>query len=133
MPKPLTNEQLAEIDTWPLPKLFWRYERTVAINALIGNQYQNTSNPHKSPSDPDVAQMLIELDALKDELLSRIGKRYKGELATWESAVATWEICLASINGCYGVPQVAWTDEQVATFKSQLQTTLDALPSEVQG
>jgi hypothetical protein len=128
--KPLDNDTLAEIATWDAERLFWRFERTCGLRACIQEQYANTSRPSKGPTDPDVAQMEVEYEALYDEILARIGNRYKGDLNDYVAYQVGWDRHLARIRGAFGMSEPAtgidWDSWKVtlATHTANMLTLL---------
>ena len=105
--KPLDDITLAEIGTWDSAKLFYRFERTCGLRAVIQEQYANTTVPSKGPTDPDVAQMEVEYDALYDEILDRIGNRYKSDLNDFAAYQVGWDRHLARMSAAFGMSEPA--------------------------
>ena len=105
--KPLDNVTLAEIGTWDSAKLFCRFEATCGLRACIQEQYANTGVPSKAPTDPDVAQMEVEYNALYDEIEDRIGAQNKKKLATFATYQVGWDRHMARISAAFGMSEPA--------------------------
>ena len=105
--KPLDNVTLAEIGTWDSAKLFYRFERTCGLRACIQEQYANTARPSKEPTDPDVAQMEVEYNALYGEIIKWIGNRYKSDLNDFAAYQVGWDRHLARMSAAFGMSEPA--------------------------
>ena len=105
--KPLDNATLATLPAWDAERLFNRFERTCGLRACIQEQYANTARVSKGPTDPDVAQMEVEYNALYDEIEDRIGAQNKKSLAAFATYQVGWDRHLARIRAAFGMSEPA--------------------------
>jgi len=126
MVKALDPGELTDILNGDGATLFFRYERVVGLLACIAEQYGNTSVPGKAPTDPDVAALMDEYDALRDEILDRIGNKYKNDLNDYEAYQEGWDRHMARVAGAFGMSEPA-TGIDWDVWKADLQTKTDAI------
>ena len=124
--KPLDDATIAELPTWAGDKLFWRFELTSDRRKVM--QVQDAFGvAHKDLTDPDIAQMEVEYDALKVEIMDRIGNRYKKGLDDFELHSNQLALNTACRAGALGLPAPTETDIELVQLKSLLNDTTDLI------
>jgi len=126
MVKALDPGELTDILNGDAETLFYRFERICGLLACIREQYDNTSAPGKAPTDPDVAALEDEYDALFDEILDRIGNKNKKDFEDYAIYQEGWDRHMARVAGAFGMSEPA-TGIDWVVWKADLQTKTDGM------
>jgi hypothetical protein len=126
MVKPLDDTTLAGLSSWDGAKLFWRFELISDRRKLM--QVQDAFGvANKSTDDPDVAQMEVEYNALRAEILDRVGNKHKKTLDDFELYSNSVVLNTAGRAGALGIPAPTETDIELVALKGDLNTAADTL------
>lgn len=106
--------------------LFWRFELVSDRRKVI--QVQNAFGVlHKSLADPDVAAMEVEYDALRAEIMNRIGNRYRRELEDFEFYSNGLALNTAGHAGALAIPTPTETDVELVALKVNVNNSTQLL------